>query len=309
MAHGPGGWAAWGASGLESGGASPGAILLSVRPEVLAPLAVLLAIYGFGWWRLRRQAPRLAPPWGLVAYLSGIGAVGLALLSPIDRLAHDLFFVHMIQHLLLVKVAAPAVLLADPLPALLWGLPRPLRLRAGRLLAAGTPLRRIWRTLTWMPLAWLTYTLTLWLWHLPAAYDSALNDRVLHDAEHLAFFLAGLLFWWVLIRPAPHLRPQVHHGLRIVYLVLAAFQDAVLGLLLTLAPWVLYPSYALAPRVLPLSAIEDQAWGGIVMWGAGGAIDMIAVLVLLFLLLGRQERPPRQAGAAPLTGHGMRMRR
>jgi len=217
--------------------------------------------------------------------------VGAALLSPVNQLAEDLFFVHMVQHLLLIKLAAPAFLLANPLPVVLWGLPAGLRIRAGRLLARGTPLRAAWQVLTWMPLAWVTYALALWLWHLPIAYDAALNHRLLHDAEHLAFFWAALLFWWPVIAPAPHFRRPVHHGVRIVYLVLAAFQEAVLGLLLTVVPWVLYATYALAPRVLALTVQQDQAWGGIVMWGAGGAIDMLVVLVLLSRLLGRQDGP------------------
>ena len=142
-----------------------------------------------------------------------------------------------------------------------------------------------------MPVAWLAYALTLWLWHLPAAYEAALTHRLLHDAEHVAFFGAGLLFWWPVIAPGPHLRARAHDGARIVYLVLATFQEAMLGLILTVVPWVLYPSYALAPRLLALSAQQDQTWGGIVMWAAGGAIDMLVVLALLFRLLGRPELP------------------
>src|SRR6266540_7203177 len=239
MAHGPSGWA--GASSatppLANATALPVAVAWSWRPEVLLPLALLLTVYGIGWWRLRGRSLSLAPPWRLLSWISGIVAVGAALISPIDRLADDLFFVHMIQHLLLIKVAAPAMLLADPLPEILWSLPGPARLRAGRLLAPGAPLRAAWRAVTRMPLTWLTYALTLWLWHLPVAYGAALSDRLLHDAEHLMFFGAGLLFWWPLISPAPHLRGPVHHAVRIVYLLLAAFHEAVLGLLLTLAPW------------------------------------------------------------------------
>jgi putative membrane protein len=263
----------------------------SWRPEILLPLAVLLALYGVGWWRLRSRSRSRVPIWRLVSCYSGIGAVGAALVSPVNQLAEDLFFVHMVQHLLLIKLAAPAVLLADPLPVALWGLPAAIRVRAGRLLAPGTPLRALWQVLTWTPLAWLTYALTLWLWHLPAVYDAALSHRILHDAEHLAFFWAALLFWWPVIAPAPHLRRAVHHGARIVYLVLAAFQEAMLGLLLTVAPWVLYASYTRAPRVLELTVQQDQTWGGIIMWGAGGAIDMLVVLLLLFRLLGHEGRP------------------
>ncbi len=294
MAHGPGGWA----------GDSPG-VGWSWRPEILLPLSVLLALYGVGWWRLRSQSRLLVPTWRLVSWFAGIGAVGVALLSPVAGLADDLFFVHMVQHLLVIKVAAPAVLLADPLPIVLWGLPAAARVLLGRLLARRAPLRAAWQALTWMPVAWLTYALTLWLWHLPAAYEAALTHRLLHDAEHLAFFGAGLLFWWPVIAPAPHLRPRVHHGARIVYLVLATFQEAGLGLVLTVVPWVLYPSYALAPRVLALTAEQDQTWGGIVMWGAGGAIGMLVVLALLFRLLGRRELPAlggRPEAQAPVPG-------
>ncbi len=291
MAHGPGGWAgnSVGTPGLGLAAAPTDAIHWSWRPEVLLPLSVLVALYGVGWWRLRRRSCSGVPTWRLVSFLSGISAVGAALLSPVNQLAEDLFFVHMVQHLLLIKLAAPAFLLADPLPVTLWGLPAALRVRAGRLLARNTPLRAAWQVLTWMPLAWLTYALTLWLWHLPSAYDAALNHGLLHDAEHLAFFCAALLFWWPVIAPAPHLRRPVHLGIRIVYLVLAAFQEALLGLLLTVVPWVLYSSYTLAPRLLALTAQQDQTWGGIVMWGAGGAIDMVIVLVLLFRLLGHQD--------------------
>ena len=99
--------------------------------------------------------------------------------------------------------------------------------------------------------------------------------------------------------------PRIHHGARIVYLVLASFQEAGLGLVLTVVPWVLYPSYALAPRVLALTAQQDQTWGGIVMWGAGGAIDMLVVLALLFRLLGGPGRPapcPRPEAHARVSG-------
>jgi putative membrane protein len=307
MAHGPGGWPGPAAEAHlgSAAGVSPEAIVQSVRPEIVLPLALLLAAYIAGWWRLRRRAPPLAPIWRLLAYVSGAGAVCLALSSPIDRLAHQLFSVHMLQHLLLVKLAAPAFLLADPLTPLLWALPAPIRARTGRVLAAGRPLRIVWRALTWMPLTWVTYALTLWLWHLPAAYDAALAARMLHDAEHLAFFGAAILFWWPLIAAAPHLRGHVPHGRRIVYLVLAAFQEAALGLFLTLSPGVLYASYGLAAGRPDLGALEDQAWGGLLMWGAGGTVDMIAVLVLLFHLLGRTEPASVPVGATPQTGEEM----
>jgi putative membrane protein len=195
----------------------------------------------------------------------------------------------MAQHMLLIMVAVPALLLADPFPALVWALPAPARRRLRALLAAGAPLRRGWRALTRMPVAWTLHAVVLWVWHLPPIYDAALAHDALHDLEHVAFAASAVLFWWPVIDPAPRAGRAAPSGRRIVYLVLGAFQSGALGLLLTLSPTALYPAYARAPRVAALDPLEDQAWGGILMWGVGGAIDMLAVLVLLSRFLAEQE--------------------
>lgn len=262
----------------------------SWRLEILVPVVMVGSALTIGWWRLSRCSADRLPPWRLTLALGGLASIALALLSPLDRLAHALFLAHMSQHMLLMMVAPPLLLLADPLPELLWALPRSARLQVGNLLSPGAPIRSAIQLLTWMPVAWLTYAFTLWLWHLPAAYDAAVRYSLLHDLEHLTFFWAGVLFWWPVINPAPHVRGHIQYGLRIVYLVLGAFQKAVLGLLLTLSPRVLYRSYAVAPQLWGLIPLEDQAWGGFIMWGLGGAIDMLAVLVLLFKFFSVEER-------------------
>jgi putative membrane protein len=252
----------------------------SLRPELLLPLATVTALYAVGAWRLSRRRPG-AIRWTRPAFASAsLACVLVALVSPLDASADRSFFAHMAQHMLLIVMAAPAMLLADPLPIVLWGLPREARVRIGRALTRGSTLRRLWGAATATATAWLLYAGVLWLWHVPAAYDAALGNRLLHDAEHVTFFAAALVFWWPVIHPAPRLRRAVSHPVRIVYLVLAAFQTAALGLLLTLAPSVLYRSYAVA-HVDAAAALEDQVWGGIVMWAVGGLVDMLAVLVVL----------------------------
>ncbi len=258
------------------------------RPEVALPLAALAALYGAGWIRLARRAPglggrlvvRLACAYGALVTLA------LALLSPLHDLAHARFAAHMLQHMLLVAVAAPALLLADPFPILLWALPERARGAAGRLVAPGRPARTIWRAVTWMPVAWLAHALVLWLWHLPAAYDAALAHPTLHDLQHLTLFASAVVFWWPVVDPAPRVAEPVHPGWRVAYLVLGAFQGAALGLLLALSPRVLYGAYALHGP----AALEDQARGGVVMWALGGAVDMVAVLALVFAYLAGEER-------------------
>lgn len=225
--------------------------------------------------------------------LGALLAIALALLSPLDGLAHRLFVAHMVQHMLLIAVAAPALLLADPFPALVWALPRAGRRAVQRWLRRDTTAGRAWRTLTPMPLAWGCYLLVLWLWHLPVAYDAALGDRLLHDLEHATFFAAAVLFWWPVIHPAPRFRRRASDAARIAYLVLAAFQTAALGLLLTLTPTALYAFYAGAPRPPGVDALDDQVWGGVVMWGLGGLVDMLAILALLHRAMGpARGRPP-----------------
>lgn len=278
------------------------ALAWNPRPEVALPLLGAASLYAFGWWRLSRRAARAPAPARLVLAFAGLTGAAVAVLSPLDALADRFFVAHMLQHMLLINVAAPALLLADPFPILVWALPGGARRVAGRWLRPGSPLRGVWVAGTAMPTAWLLYASILWLWHLPVAYDAALSDRLIHDVEHAAFFLGAVLFWWPVIHPAPRFRRAPRHALRIVYLVLSAFQTAALGLLLTLAPAVLYRTYAAAARPDGLGALDDQAWGGIVMWGFGGLIDMAAVLVLLYRAFG--EGTPAPLTVPALTGPG-----
>ena len=190
----------------------------------------------------------------------------------------------------LLLAAPPLLLLADPLPMVLWGLPRTARIRIGGWLVPRAPLRRTLAILTSMPVAWLVSALTVWLWHLPALYDAALEQRFVHDLEHLAFFGAGIIFWWPIIDPAPRLSGRASLSARVAYVVLAQGQQALLGLLLSMSPELLYRGYAARVSPSGLTALEDQARGGLVMWGLGGLVGMATVLVLLFRLLQQEER-------------------
>jgi cytochrome c oxidase assembly factor CtaG len=255
------------------------------RPAVLLVLAALAAFYLRGWWRLRmRRARGAAPGWRLAAYLGGLLSVLVALCSPLEVLSELSFTAHMAQHQLLMMVAPPLLLLAAPFPVMLWALPPRLRRRAGALVGRPGPVRRALAGLTWMPVAGVLYTVTLWGWHHPAAYEAALRYPILHDLEHLTFFGTAVLFWWPIVNPAPRLHRLTSgamYGARIAYLILVTAQNTLLGAVLGLAERVFYPSYAAAPRlVADWSPLEDQVFGGGVMW-SGSHMFLIAVLVLL----------------------------
>jgi cytochrome c oxidase assembly factor CtaG len=285
-----------------SGGAAEALDLASawsLRLEVAAPLALVTAAYTLGWWRLsRRGAP--VSRWRAAAGAGSLATIAIALLSPLDALADRLFTGHMIQHLLLIAVAAPLILLADPFPALVWALPGSARAAVGRALRRGGWGRRVGVALTALPLAWTLHVLVVWFWHVPVAYDAAVADRLLHDLEHVAFFASAVLFWWPVIHPAPRLRAAASYAARMTVLVLGALQGALLGLLLATSSEVWYASYARAAPPWSLAPLDDQAIGGLVMWGVGGAIDMLAVLLLGARMLSAEDRSaargPRSVG-------------
>lgn len=248
-------------------------------------LVSLAAIVLTGWSRLARRASRAPSPLRAALAVAAVVVAGVALLSPLDDLAHGLLVAHMVQHLLLMMVAVPLLLLADPLPLLLWGLPRPLRRGAGRLLAADGVVRRWGARLVAMPAAWTIAVATLAFWHVPGVHQRALSDTVTHVAQHVSFVASAALFWWPVLSPAPRWRPAPPDTARIIYLVTATFPGAALGLILMLSTSVLYPVYAVDAQRWGLEPLEDQAWAGFVMWAGAGAVEMLVTLALVWRFL------------------------
>jgi cytochrome c oxidase assembly factor CtaG len=263
------------------------------RSDVALVVAAFGAAYLVGWCRLRRRDVRAAPGWPLALYLGGLVTVCLALLSPIDALGSLLFFVHMTQHELLTMVAPPLLLLGNPFPVVLWGLPTRWRLRIASLLVPGAWPRRAFRAATAMPVTWLVYVVTVWVWHWPPAYQASLRSGLVHDAQHLSFFVAALLFWWPVINPAPMLHGHRHHAIRVAYVVAAAFQSQMLGLIFAFSGRVFYPHYDAVPRLWGFTALQDQSAAGLLMMQAEGLIYLGTVLALVGRMFSYEARMTR----------------
>ena len=268
----------------------------SWRAEIALPLVVLATVYLVGWTRLTRRMPARCRGRSMIRLalaLAGLTAAAVALLG-LHGAAHESFAAHMVQHLLLISCAIPALLLADPLPAVMWALPAAVRRGVrGALVVSAAP-RCLWRALTRMPVAWTLHAAALWIWHVPVAYDAALQSGPLHDAEHLAFAATAVLFWWPVIDPAPRAARPPALGWRTVYLVLGAFQSAALGVFLVATP---RPLYA-------YGVLDDQALGGVLMWAVAGAVDMAAVLFLVYRFLAAGERSSGPASLTASEGQG-----
>lgn len=268
-----------------------------VKSCVLAGLLVLAGTYTRGWRGLRRRGyGTIASEWRLGVYVAGLGVIGLALLSPIDELANAWFSAHMIQHLLLTMVAAPLLLLGNPLTACLWGMPPRARHALGHPLTRQAKFRRMLTALTRLPVAWTIYVGILWVWHLPLLYGAALEHEVIHIVEHLTFFGSSLIFWWPIIRPAPRLHPRLHPGFEILYLLAATAQNTALGALLSLQERIVYPHYARATA--EVVAVNDQTLAGGIMW-INGHMYLVPILVLLWQFARETDRAEHPLAGGP----------
>ena len=261
------------------------------RPEVVFSLGAFSLIYVLGWFRLRSKgAKRLASTSRFISYLLGIVVLVIALLSPVDTLQSFLFSMHMVQHLLLTMVAAPLIILGTPFPIGLHALHRPLRHGFVLLLGSNGPLRNVVKQIGRPLTSLFVFIGTFWLWHTPQAYTLALRYDIIHDIEHISFFVTGLFFWWHVTNTPPRFFARLGYGWRIALLALGFVQNEVLSVALSFAstPW--YSYYEHVPQISGLTPLQDQQLGGAIMWVPGGMMYIIAIIVLLARLLDAEEK-------------------
>jgi putative membrane protein len=256
------------------------------EPALVALLGASAALYAAGVARLWRKAGRGR---GITRadtarFAAGWIALGVALLSPVDAMGAALFSVHMVQHELLMVVAAPLLVLGRPLEAWAWGLPA----RASRALAGigqRRALKRTWSLLSEPASAWALHALALWLWHIPALFQAALASEAVHVLQHSSFLASGLLFWWSVFGGAS----RRAGGASLASLFTTMVHTGALGALLTFSPGVWYPHYAQSDP-FGRGALEDQQLGGLVMWVPAGAAYLAAALALVAGWIARDAR-------------------
>jgi putative membrane protein len=206
----------------------------------------------------------------VVAFAGGIGAIWIAMFSPLAHLDHRSLTAHMAQHLLLMLAAAPLILLGSRSFLARW---RPS-----------------------LPFCWLSGALTVLLWHVPAVFELALRSHSWHHFEHATFLIAGLVFWWPVFQPAPYSRWSLP-----VYLFLATLPCDALSAFLAFCGHVVYRPYlAISTGLFGLSPLDDQALAGALMWVTVTFAYLIPALVLTAKFLANERtRASCSSQAAP----------
>ena len=242
-------------------------------PLILAPLYIFAVIFLTGTIRLWRHAGfgrgmRLSQ---VPCFWIGWTVLALALLSPLHWLSDQLLSAHMVEHELIMAVAAPLLVLSRPLGVFAWAIPQTWRVAFAQMfvipILAGLGSEPIAAT--------ALHSATIWAWHVPSLFDAALANRWVHMAQHVSFLATALLFWWAVLNV-----PLARRGVAAFHLFATMLALTSLGALMTLSSHPLYASYH-AHQVFQLSALEDQQLAGLIMWVPGCAIYAVAALALL----------------------------
>ena len=264
---------------------------------MVAGLALSGWAYAWGLRKLWRESGRGrgVRVWEAAAYAGGWLALFVALASPLHPWGRVLFSAHMTQHELLMLVAAPLIVLGRPLLPYLWALPLGWARRLGAW-GRAPGFQRFWRAVTNPLAAWALHAVALWVWHVPALFDATLRSEWVQTAQHLAFLLSALLFWWAVIHGRPG---ALGYGAATLYVFSTSLHSGLLGVLITLARTVLYPGYVGLTDSWGLTPLEDQQLGGLIMWVPAGLVYLVAGLALFAgWLRESEERALRRERAA-----------
>jgi putative membrane protein len=215
------------------------------------------------------------------AFASGWLLLFLSQASPLHAAGGSLFSAHMIQHEILMTVAAPLLVIGKPLIAFVWALPPAWRPVVGAW-SKTRPVANAWSAITHPLAAFTIHGAAIWVWHVPRLYDATVTNDAVHAAQHTSFLVTALLFWWVVLEP---LRSRGNAPMSVAILYGTVLHTGALGALLTLTSRILYPVYLTTTTPWGLRPIDDQQLGGIIMWVPGGLAYVIAGLMVVARML------------------------
>lgn len=257
-----------------------------------AVAAVLFLVPGFiylrGWYHRQTESPSTLGIWRLAAFMSGLLLTWSVLATPLAHLDHHSLTAHMLQHLVLMTLAAPLILLGDPLTTVAQGLPHRLAPHIAKLVLRLAPVYRRGRTSTFPVFSWLAGTVCVIAWHVPAAFALAMRSERWHQFQQASFLATGLLFWWPVVHPRPSNMGRSPWFIPL-YLFLATLPCDALSAFLTFCDRVVYSAYGSAPRLFDGSALRDQEFAGSMMWAWVTFVYLIPAVVITVQNLSAHE--------------------
>jgi cytochrome c oxidase assembly factor CtaG len=253
-------------------------------------LAIILALFLYlrGWFHLRSVSVDAIPAWRVGSFVLGLFMIWVAVGSPLSAFDEQLLTVHMAQHLLLMTIAPPLILVGAPIIPFLHGLPRQFVSAIVGPLARWPLLQWVGRVILQPVFCWLAAAAALVGWHIPAAFTLALQSESWHIVEHACFLGAGFLFWWPVVQPWPSVAVWPRWSI-LVYLFLATIPCEVLSGFLVFCDRVVYSVYLSTPRLVGLSPLEDQQCAAALMWTCVTIIYLIPATILTTRLLTAQS--------------------
>ena len=246
-------------------------------PWIIAPLTITAGLYGLGSQKLWRRTTyaRGEMLLRLAFAILGLSTLATALISPLHWLGEHLFTFHMIEHEIVMAVSAPLIVLARPVSAFIWALPRKVRHLVGDMMNS-LVVRKLRGWLTRGVNATVLHGTVIWAWHVPWLFDASVTNTATHRLQHLSFFLTALLFWWSMLW-------RCDRGIAAWHLFVTMVHTSILGALLALAPRVLYKAQTADAMEWGLTPLEDQQLAGMLMWVPAGTIYAGAALTIFFL--------------------------
>jgi putative membrane protein len=257
---------------------------------------LLVAAYFLAIGPLRRRFPgsRPATRGQVASFVFAVSVMFLSLQGPLHELSdYFLFSAHMVQHLLLILLMPPFLLASIPD----WMVAPVLRVRA---------LERVARWLTLPLVAFALNNVIFLAWHFPGPYDLMMRNHGVHVGMHLMIMVTGTIMWWPVMSPSPRL-PRIAAPLQMIYLFLVGIPMMISAAFITFSGTPLYRWYVEAPRITPLSPLEDQQMGGVIMWVPGGLVLWVAITFVYFRWTQREVREDEAKGVArrAVTPSGM----